>query len=160
MTKTEQKIKELTVTKIEQLGYKLYDVLFVKEAGEWYLRFFIRKQDDSKIDLDDCEKVSNGLSDLLDEADPISESYNLEVSSCGMEPHLREQEHYKQAVGKKVQINLFKPQDGKKEFEGILLRVSDDIVELDVGDKATTSIDIKDISSAKIKYNWEELDNE
>ncbi len=158
MTKTEKEMFELSKDKIAELGYKLYDVLYVKESSEWYLRFFIQKKD-SKIDLDDCEKVSNMLSDLLDEKDPISESYNLEVSSCGLEPHLREPSHFEEAIGKEVLVKLFKPLNGKKEFSGILTNYKDEEIEItNEGDK--TNINLKDITSAKILYNWEELENE
>ena len=161
MTKTEKEIKLLTEETINSIGYKLYDVLFVKEAGAWYLRFFIQRQDGEKIDLDDCEKVSNKISEILDREDPIAESYNLEVSSCGLEPHLREPNHFEKAIGKNIQVKLYKPLNKQKEFEGELLSFSDEVIELAIAnEQRPQAIDIKDISAAKILYNWEELENE
>ena len=127
MTKTELEIKSLTENTIKNLGYSLYDVMFVKEAGDWFLRFFIEKEDGSHVDLDDCEKVSQALDPILDEKDPISESYSLEVSSCGLERHLREDEHYKWAIGKNVQIKTFKPIENAKEFRGVLISYDDSL---------------------------------
>ena len=160
MTKTEKEVKELTESTIESLGYKLYDVMFVKEAGDWYLRFFIEKEDGSKIDLDDCEKVSQALDPILDEKDPISEAYNLEVSSCGMERHLREPEHYKWAINKKVQVKSFKPINSKKEFEGTLISYNDDEIKLQLDDAEEIIITKENIAGSKILYNWEEFENE
>ena len=160
VTKTENQIKQMTESIINNAGYSLYDVLFVKEAGEWFLRFFIEHKD-KKVDLDDCEKVSNLLSDFLDEKDPISESYNLEVSSCGLERHLREEEHFKKAIGERLLIKLFKNQDGKKEFEGTLKAFDDQVITL-IDDESNKEIKIalEDVAMSKILFNWEELKNE
>ena len=159
MTKTEQEIQALTKPIVEELGYSLYDVMFLKEAGEWYLRFFIDSKD-KKIDLDDCEKVSTKLSDILDEKDPISESYNLEVSSCGLERHLREPSHFVEAIGKRVLVKLFKNIDGKKEYEGTLKSFNTESITLTDEESDDVQIALKDISMSKILYNWEELENE
>ena len=160
MTKTEKDIYSLTASAVEALGYELYDVLYLKESSEWYLRFFITKKD-NRVDLDDCEKVSNKISEILDREDPIAESYNLEVSSCGLEPHLREPSHFEKAIGKNIQVKLYKPLNKQKEFEGELLSFSDDVIELAIAnEQRPQAIDIKDISAAKILYNWEELENE
>lgn len=157
MTKMEKNIYDITVPLVNELGYDLYDVMYVKEGKDWFLRFFIDKE--TGIDLDDCEKVSNVISDKLDEIDPISTSYSLEVSSCGLERHLREIEHYISAIGKQVELKFFKNINGKKEVTGILKEVNDEKITLDVDDgEFVTSI--SDISSAKILYNWEDLENE
>ena len=160
MTKTESQIATLTKSLIENLNYHLYDVMFVKEAGEWFLRFFIEKEDGTNVDLDDCEKVSNALSDLLDEKDPIADSYNLEVSSCGLERHLREPEHFKWAVGKNVVINTFKPIEKQKEFTGILKSFDEGVLTIKLDSKSEIKLPLVDISGSKILYNWEELKNE
>lgn len=158
MTKTELKIKELIHSKIEELGYILYDVMYLKESSEWYLRIFIDKEN-ATIDLDDCEKVSNEISTILDEEDPIAESYNLEVSSCGVERHIREPEHFSQAVGKQIQCKVFKAIDSQKEFEGVLENFDGSQIELNLNDNKIT-IELSNISSCKLLYNWEESENE
>jgi len=158
MTKTELEIKSLTEKTINEMGYKLYDVMFLKEAGDWFLRFFIEKEDCSKVDLDDCEKVSQALDPILDEKDPISESYSLEVSSCGLERHLREDEHFKWAIGQNILVKTYKPINKQKEFAGKLISY-EDILRLEQEDEII-EIPKEDIASCKILYNWEELKNE
>lgn len=157
MTKTEQEITKMVSPLIIELGYELYDVMFVKEGAEWFLRLFI---DSPKgIDLDDCEKVSNRVSDLLDETDPITTSYSLEVSSCGLERHLREKIHFEKAIGKNVEIKFFKPINGEKSIDGELLKIEDDKISL-MRDGIEVDVDLSDVSSAKILFDWEELKNE
>ncbi len=158
MTKVEKSIYDIVLPVTKELGYFLYDVMFVKEGKEYYLRIFIDKE--SGIDLDDCEAVSNRVSDLLDEIDPISTSYNLEVSSCGLERHLREVEQYKAALGKEIEINLFKPLDGAKQFVGVLTDIdSDNVITLN-NNGNDIKLKIDDVSSAKILFNWEDLKDE
>jgi len=159
MTKTELEVKSLTQKRIESLGYKLYDIMFIKEAGDWFLRFFIEKEDGSNVDLDDCEKVSQALDPILDEKDPISESYSLEVSSCGLERHLREEEHFKWAVGKNILVKTFKPIEKSKEFSGVLVAY-DDCLKLKQDNDKVIEISKENIATSKILYNWEELKNE
>ena len=96
---------------------------------------------------------------MLDEVDPISTQYNLEVSSCGLERHLREIEHYEAAVGKNVELKFFKAIDGLKQIEGILKEFKDNIIILEKDEKEF-EVKIDDVSSAKILFNWEDLKNE
>lgn len=110
MSNIEEKVENLVKKPIEDLGYSLYDVQYVKEGQDYYLRIFIEKPDDS-IDLNDCEKVNDGINDLLDKADYIREQYFLEVSSTGLEKVLRRDEHLKQSIGKEVEVKLFKAID-------------------------------------------------
>ena len=114
MASIEEKVEELLVKPITDLGYKLYDVQYSKEGKEYYLRVFI---DSPKgIDLSDCEKVSNEINDILDSADYIKEQYFLEVSSPGVERVLRKNEHLNENIDKEVEIKLFKPIEGNKEY--------------------------------------------
>ncbi len=159
MTKTELEIKSLTEKAINDIGYKLYDVMFIKEAGDWFLRFFIEKEDGTNVDLDDCEKVSQALDPILDEKDPISKSYSLEVSSCGLERHLREDEHFKWALGKNILVKTYKPISSQKEFIGELISYEEGL-KLKQEDEKIVEIPKEDIASCKILYNWEELKNE
>lgn len=112
MANIEQKVQEVIEGKINDLGYELYDVEYVKEGKDYYLRVYI--DNDIGISLDDCEKVSNGITDILDENDCVKEQYFLEVSSCGLERNLRQDKHFEQNIGNKVEIKLFKPQERKK----------------------------------------------
>lgn len=119
MAKIEEKVEQLVKDPIEKLGYSLYDVEYVKEGPEYYLRIYIDKE--SGIDLNDCEKVSNEINEILDRADYIKEQYYLEVSSPGIERKLRKDKHLEQNISKNVEIKLFKKDNnGKKEYIGKL----------------------------------------
>lgn len=154
MTRTEQEIEKIIQPIIEKLNYSLYDVEYVKEGSDWYLRVYIDNK--NGINLDDCEKVSNELSILLDKDDPINSTYFLEVSSCGVERHLRNKQHYEMAIDKKVQIKLFKPIYKKKEIVGKLVKVVNDKIYIEEIDNKEMEIELINIASAKILYDWEE----
>lgn len=112
----------------EQLGYMIWDVEFVKEGTKRILRITIDSE--NGITIDDCEKFHRAIDPLLDEADPIAESYYLEVSSPGVERELKTDEHIRRSVGEKVSIKLYAPKDGKKSFAGILEGADDGSVVL------------------------------
>ena len=118
MSNIEEKVENLVKKPIEELGYSLYDVQYVKEGQDYYLRIFIEKPNGS-IDLNDCEKVNDGINDLLDKADYIKEQYFLEVSSTGLEKVLRRDEHLEQSIGKEVEAKLFKAVDLESNTENI-----------------------------------------
>ena len=101
-------------------GLELIDVEYVKEAGEWYLRIFIDREQEP-VDHNCCQTISEALSALLDEADPITDSYYLEVSSPGIERPLKKDADFKRFIGNKVKILLYAPLEGKKEFVGELV---------------------------------------
>jgi len=106
MTKIEKAIKEAIEPIVNGLNYKLYDVIYEKEAGENYLRIFI--DNDSTISINDCEIVNNAITDLLDEKDFIKNQYVLEVSSPGLERRIRNDEQLNGCIGEKVDAKLFK----------------------------------------------------
>ena len=93
---------------------------------------------------------------MLDEKDPISTSYSLEVSSCGLERHLREVKHYEAAIGKNIEIKLYKAVNGNKQIEGELTKINGEEVTIKTEDNEEISLNLTDISSAKILFNWEE----
>ncbi len=107
MANIEEKVENLLKPTIENLGYELYDVIYEKEAQDYYLRVFIDTQ--KGISLNDCEKVNDAISDILDEANYIKDAYFLEVSSPGIERLLRKDKHFQDNLNKKVEINLFSP---------------------------------------------------
>ena len=116
---------------VEAAGCSLWDVEYVKEAGEWYLRFYIDK--DGGVSINDCEAVSRPLSDALDEADPIEGSYTLEVSSAGADRALKKPEHFAQFQGAEVEVKLYRARDGRKDYVGLLESYEDGDVTLNVG---------------------------
>ena len=156
MASIEERVENLIQTKVEELGYTLYDVQYAKEGQNYFLRVFIEKNDGT-IDLNDCEKVNDGINDLLDTADYIKEQYFLEVSSTGVEKVLRKDKHLKDNIGNEVEIKLFKPINKQKEFIGILEDFSEDEITLKLENDENINIDRKDISLIKTTFNWDEI---
>ena len=104
---------------VEENGCKLWDVEYVREGGEWFLRLYIDK--DGGVDISDCEAVSRAIDPLLDEADPIEQSYYLEVGSPGLGRRLTRPEHYEALKGQKCAAHLIRPDEaGRRDIEGIL----------------------------------------
>lgn len=133
MANIEQKVESLLKTKVEELGYELYDVEYVKEGKNYFLRIYIDNK--NGIDLNDCEKVNDAIMEPLDEADYIKEQYFLEVSSPGVERTLRKDKHLKDNIGNEVYIKLFqKDKYGKKEYYGVLKSFTESEVIIDVGE--------------------------
>lgn len=114
----EQVATELALKVTEPLGLELVDVEFVKEGGEYYLRFYIDKE--GGVGINDCEAASRKISDLLDEKDPISEAYILEVSSPGLFRVLKKDKDLERSIGKTVLVKFFKAIDGEKQLRGEL----------------------------------------
>ena len=116
------KVTELTAKMAAPIaaeqGCTLWDVEYVKEAGTWVLRVYIDKE--GGVSINDCEAVSRPLSDQLDEADPIEGSYTLEVASAGADRALKKPEHFAAFLGHEVEVRLYRPVEGKKEFVGVL----------------------------------------
>lgn len=152
MANIEEKVENLVKPIIEKIGYELYDVEYAKEGKNYYLRIFI--DNDNGIDLNDCEKVNNGIADLLDEADYIKEQYFLEVSSPGIERVIRKDKHLDYAMGENIEINLFKPENGYKSLEGILTGYDETLITI-MYENDEISIPRKNISLIKTKYNWD-----
>ncbi|MDO6354086.1 ribosome maturation factor RimP [Caloramator sp. CAR-1] len=132
---------------VEKFNLELVDVDFVKENNEWFLRVFIDKE--GGITIDDCTNVSRILSDKLDEVDPISVSYYLEVSSPGINRPLKKEEDFIRFKGRKIKLKLFKEIDDKKIIKGILLGIKENKVIVNLKDKEI-EIDFNNISSANL----------
>ncbi len=109
---------EIAQPVLDQLGLRLWDVRFEKEGSGWYLRYFIDKE--GGVDINDCERFSRAVDPLLDEADPIEQSYCLEVSSPGTERELTRPWHFEENLGRAVSVRLIRPRDGLRAFEGTL----------------------------------------
>ena len=134
MANIEEKIENLVKEKINSIGYELYDVLYVKEGPDKYLRIVIDK--DSGIDLNDCEKVNNEIKDMIDEADYIQEQYYLEISSPGIERLLRKDWQLKKYIGEEIEVKQFKKDEqGNKDYIGILKEVDDNNLKIEVNQK-------------------------
>ena len=126
---------ELAAPAVAEAGCTLWDVEYVKEAGVWFLRLYIDKE--GGVSIDDCEAVSRPVSDLLDEADPIEGSYTFEVSSAGADRALKKPEHFEKFRGEEVEVKLYRPREGRKEFVGRLQNYQDGAVTLEINGDET-----------------------
>lgn len=109
-------------------AFELADVEFVKEGPNWYLRVYIDKE--GGISIDDCEMISKELEKKLDETDPIEQAYILEVSSPGLDRPLKKDSDFVKYEGELIDIKLYRPKNGKKEFQGQLLGYADGVVSI------------------------------
>ena len=130
MAKVTDAVAALALPVVEKAGCTLWDVEYVKEAGAWYLRVYIDKE--GGVSIDDCEAVSRPLSDRLDQADPIEGSYTFEVSSAGADRALKKPEHFVQFQGSEVEVKLYRPREGRKEFVGLLRNYENGAVTLEI----------------------------
>ena len=129
MAKVTDAVAALALPVVEAAGCSLWDVEYVKEAGTWFLRVYIDKE--GGVSIDDCEAVSRPLSDLLDQADPIEGSYTFEVSSAGADRALKKPEHFARFQGVEVEVKLYRPKEGRKEYVGLLRDYQDGAVTLE-----------------------------
>ncbi len=152
MLNIESKVENRLKPVIENIGYSIYDVHYVKEGKDYYLRITIDKKEGT-IDINDCEKVNNAITDILDEENYIKDQYYLEVSSPGLERVLRKKEHYLAQIGNEICVKLFKQINKEKEIQGILKEYNDNKIIL-TRDKDEIEIELKDIALAKTVYEW------
>lgn len=131
MKKITEVVWALAEPAVQAQGCRIWDVEYVREAGQWYLRLYLDK--DGGVDILDCEAISRVVSDLLDEADPIEGSYVFEVGSAGAERPLKRPADFEQFMGADVLLKTYKPRDGRKEFSGVLAGYDNGAVSLTVG---------------------------
>ena len=131
---TAQKVEQLLKQPVAELGFELCDVEFLKEYGDWVLTLYIDKQ--GGVNIDDCERVSRAVDPLLDEADPIEQAYMLSVSSLGLDRPLKKDADFARNIGNRIEIKLFAPKNGKKEFTGELVSFDESniVVKLESGE--------------------------
>ena len=131
MSKITDKVTELARPVVEEEGCSLWDVEYVREAGNWFLRVFIDKE--GGVDIMDCERISRRLDPILDEADPIPDSYTFEVGSAGIERELKRPSDFEQFMGHEVEVRLYQPVDGSKVFVGKLSAYENGDVSIEYG---------------------------
>lgn len=135
----------------QQEGYELYNVEFVKEGKDWFLRVYVDiASGEGYVGTEDCEKVSRYLSEKLDAEDPIEQNYYLEVSSPGMDRPLLKKEHYERYTGSEVEIRLYKGRDGTKNIHGILNGIADDIITVTDHDNKEWQLQVSEIAKANL----------
>ena len=131
MSKITEKVAALAEPVVREEGCSLWDVEYVREAGSWYLRLYIDKE--GGVSIDDCERISRRMDPILDEADPIPDSYVFEVGSAGAERQLKRPGDFEQFMGSEVELKLYQPRDGKKLYVGSLAAYDNGDVSLKVG---------------------------
>lgn len=151
MAKTEELVFNMAQPFAAREGCEILEVEYKKEGSDYHLRVYLDK-DEGSVDLDTCEKVSRALSDELDKKDPIKESYILEVCSPGIDRQLKRDKDFMRFMGRKVDVKLFAPKDGKKEFEGILKSYEEGTVTIASGKE---DIEIKKDEAVYIKLHVE-----
>ena len=136
MSKITDRVWRLAQPVAEQFGLRIWDVEYVREGADWFLRVYIDK--DGPVDISDCENVSRALDPIFYEEDPIPDSYTFEVCSAGCERVLKRPGDFQKFLGSKVLLRLYRPRDGRKEYIGVLKDYQDGTISLSVGEEAMT----------------------
>lgn len=155
MTKREEyemKTEQMILPLLEENHFELYDVEYVKEGGNWYLRAYIDKE--GGITVDDCELVSRALSDMLDKNDFIPDAYILEVSSPGLGRQLKKDKHFAKSIGEQVEVKLFKAINKIKDFEGILVGFDEEKIIIETEDGAQMELNRQDIAMVRLALDF------
>lgn len=148
----EQKAEAIAEPIVSSFGFELVDVEYVKEGGTWYLRTYIDKE--GGISIDDCEKVSRRLSDILDEKDYIDDTYIMEVSSPGLGRPLKKEKDFKRSLGKEVDIRTYRMIDKQKEFTGILKDYDKDTVTIELENETLKTFEKGDIALIRLAFDF------
>jgi len=147
----EQRTEELLTPIAAAAGVSVYDVEYVKEGGEWYLRAYIDKP--GGVNILDCETVSRALSDRLDEEDFIPDAYILEVSSPGLGRRLTKDKHLQMSIGEKVELRTYKPIEKQKDFSGTLKAFNQDTITIET-DGGETVFQRKEVAVVRLALDF------
>jgi len=148
----EQKVSTLLEPILAANHFELYDVEYVKEGGNWYLRAYIDKE--NGINVDDCVLVSRALSDLLDKHDFIEDAYILELSSPGLGRQLKRDRHFEKSIGEEVEVKLYKAINKQKEFVGILAAFDQKTISIEFEDETKMEIPRTDIAMVRLTFDF------
>ena len=136
---------------VEQHGCTLWDVEYVREGADYFLRLYIDKE--GGVDIADCEAISRAVDPLLDEHDPIQESYHFEVCSAGLERVLKRPGDFEQFLGSPIQIKLYRPRNGLKEIPGVLTGYADGRVTAQCG-KETITFEKSEVAQVRLRVEF------
>lgn len=146
----EEKTEALIMPLIEANNFELWDVEWVKEGANWYLRVYIDKE--GGITVDDCELISRAFDEILDKEDYISENYIFEVSSPGLDRPLKKEKDFARSIGKDVEVKLYKAINKEKEFVGILTAYDENTVTIEMDDESEMVFDRSDIAIVRLAF--------
>lgn len=147
----EAKTQEILEPIAEKAEVEIYDIEYVKEGSDWYLRCYIDKPEG--VNIGDCETVSRALSDELDRMDFIEDAYILEVSSPGLGRALKKDKHFEKSLGSEVDIKTYKAIDGVKDFTGVLKAYDEKTITIEEEDGERT-FDKKEVASVKLTIDF------
>ena len=136
---------------VEQFGCSLWDVEYVREGSERYLRLYIDK--DGGVDIEDCEKIHRAVDPILDEKDPIAESYHFEVCSAGIERALKRPGDFQRFMDSPILVKLYRPRNGLKEFPGILRGYEEGRVTVEAG-KETITFEKSEVALVRLRVEF------
>lgn len=145
---TVSRVEEIIKPFADELGFDIWDVKYLKEGADWYLRIFIDK--DGGVDINDCVDFTHAISKPLDEADPISQSYMMEVSSPGVERELSRDEHFAKYIGADVMVRLIRARDSVRDFNGVLVKYENKELTVKLQDDSEVTFNKKDTSYVKL----------
>lgn len=148
----EARTEELLLPIAAANGVEIYDIEYVKEGSDWYLRAYIDKE--GGVNINDCEAVSRALSDELDRTDFIADAYILEVSSPGLGRALKKDKHLQKSIGQAVEIKTYKPVNGNKEFEGVLKAFDAEAITLETEDAEDMILLRSDIAAIRLAFDF------
>lgn len=149
---SDEAIKDIIIPILSSFGIELIDLEYKKSGPKWFLRVFIDKKDG--VSLDDCEKASKHISQVLDVEDIISHTYILEVSSPGLDRPLKKTEDYQREKGKLVKINTFGPINNQKIFIGRILDIESGIVKVEEEKLGIIEIPLSNIAKARLEIEF------
>jgi len=148
----EAKTEEILLPITEKHGVEIYDVEYVKEGSEWYLRAYIDKP--GGVNIEDCEKVSRDLSAAMDVNDFIPEAYILEVSSPGLGRTLKKDKHFEKSMGLEIEVKTYKPIDKQKQFVGILSAYENGNITIQSEDGNVMEFQKADVASVRLTFDF------
>ena len=147
-----ERVEALVAPCITELGYRIWDVEYVKEGSDWYLRAYIDKPEG--VNIIDCENVSRALSEEMDKADFIADAYILEVSSPGLGRTLKKEKHFMKSMGQEVEVRTYKAIDKCKEFVGILTDYQDGDVTIQMENDVTRTFAKAEVALVRLTFDF------
>ena len=149
--KVTEQVSEFAQPVVESYGCRLWDVEYVREGSERYLSLYIDK--DGGVDIEDCEKIHRAVDPILDEKDPIAESYHFEVCSAGLERALKRPADFAQFMGSPILVKLYRPRNGLKEIPGILRGYEEGKVTVEAG-KETITFEKSEVALVRLRVEF------
>ena len=149
--KITDKVTQFAQPVVEAHGCSLWDVEYVREGSEYFLRLYLDKEGGGNID--DCEAISRALDPILDEEDPIPESYHFEVCSAGLERVLKRPGDFERFMGEPVMVKLYRPRNGLKEIPGILRGYENGCVTVEAG-KETITFQKSEVALVRLRVEF------